>query len=52
VNAHEESVCAALVAQVAPSPVARVPLLDVDVHDMDGLALVADAVFQRPGRDR
>jgi hypothetical protein len=25
--------------------VARVPLLDVDVHDLDGLGLVADHVF-------
>ena len=45
VNRREESACAALVAQVAPSPVARVPLLGVDVTDVDGLVLVADHVF-------
>jgi anion-transporting ArsA/GET3 family ATPase len=45
VNRREEAACAALVAQVAPSPVARVPLLDVDVTDVAGLGLVADAVF-------
>ena len=45
VNHREEDAFAALVTQVAPSPVARVPLLDVDVHDVDGLALVADHLF-------
>ena len=45
VNHREEAAFAALVTQVAPSPVARVPLLDVDVHDVDGLALVADHLF-------
>src|SRR5579862_3430384 len=45
VNRREEEAFAALVTQVAPSPVARVPLLDVDVHDVEGLALVADHVF-------
>jgi anion-transporting ArsA/GET3 family ATPase len=45
VNEREEAACAALVAQVAPSPVARVPLLDADVHDVGGLSLVADHVF-------
>jgi anion-transporting ArsA/GET3 family ATPase len=45
VNRREEDAFAALVTQVAPSPVARVPLLDVDVHDVDGLSLVADHVF-------
>ena len=50
VNEREESACAALVAQVAPSPVARVPLLDVDVTDVEGLGLVADHVFLAAGR--
>lgn len=50
VNKREESACAALVAQVAPSPVARVPLLDVDVTDIGGLGLVADHVFATPRR--
>ena len=45
VNRREEEAFAALVLQVAPSPVARVPLLDVDVHDLEGLQLLADHVF-------
>ena len=45
VNEREESAFADLVTQVAPSPVARVPLLDIDVHDVTGLALMADHVF-------
>jgi len=45
VNEREEAAFADLVTQVAPSPVARVPLLDIDVHDVTGLALVADHVF-------
>ena len=44
-NRREEDAFAALVTQVAPSPVSLVPLLDVDVHDVDGLGLVADHVF-------
>ena len=39
---HEERCVAALVAQVAPAPVSRVPLLDGDVHDLDGVQKVAD----------
>ena len=42
---EEERAVGALVAQVAPSPVARVPLLDADVHDLDGLDMVADQLF-------
>ena len=34
-----------LMARVAPAPVARVPLLNSDVHDLDGLGLVADLLF-------
>jgi len=45
VNHREESAFAELATQVAPSPVARVPLLDVDVHDVAGLGVVADHVF-------
>src|ERR1700691_3044313 len=45
VNVRAESDSAALAAHVVPSPVDRVPLLDVDVHDIDGLGLVADHVF-------
>ena len=44
-NAREEQTVAAIVTEVAPSPVARVPLLDVDVHDVDGLGVVAGYVF-------
>jgi anion-transporting ArsA/GET3 family ATPase len=45
VNSREEAAFAELVTQVAPSPVVRVPLLDVDVHDVHGLGVVADYVF-------
>jgi anion-transporting ArsA/GET3 family ATPase len=45
VNAREEAAFERLVEQVAPAPVARVPLLDIDVHDAAGLATVADHVF-------
>jgi anion-transporting ArsA/GET3 family ATPase len=45
VNAREESAFGRLAAEVAPSPVAQVPLLDFDVHDTQGLAAVADHVF-------
>jgi anion-transporting ArsA/GET3 family ATPase len=43
---QEESHFAALAGQVAPAPVARVPLLPTDVHDLDGLAVVADYLFR------
>jgi anion-transporting ArsA/GET3 family ATPase len=39
---REENCVAALVAHVAPAPVARVPLLDRDVHNLDGVQTVAD----------
>jgi len=45
VNRREEAAFAALVTQVAPSPVSLVPLLEIDVHDVHGLGLVADHVF-------
>lgn len=45
VNEREESAFAALATQVAPSPVARVPLLDIDVSDLEGLGHIADCVF-------
>jgi anion-transporting ArsA/GET3 family ATPase len=44
---EEERAVAHLVAQVAPSPVARVPLLDSDVHDLGGLGAVAEQLFAR-----
>ena len=52
VNHREESAFAELATQVAPSPVARVPLLDVDVHDVAGLGVVADHVFAAPAETR
>ena len=52
VNEREEEAFGSLALQVAPSPVARIPLLDVDVHDVDGLGLVADHVFTDHGDSR
>ncbi len=49
VNAREEATVARIVSEVAPSPVVRVPLLDVDVHDMAGLSTVADHIFGSDG---
>jgi len=40
----EEAAVARLTARV-PAPVARVPYLDTDVHDLKGLAEVAEALF-------
>ena len=39
-----------LIDRVAPAPVARVPLLNSDVHDLEGLGTIADALFggERP----
>jgi anion-transporting ArsA/GET3 family ATPase len=51
-NEREESALAQLVLQVAPSPVARVPLLDIDVTDTAGLAMVADQMFGNDGAAR
>ncbi|HEX4864829.1 MAG TPA: hypothetical protein VFV02_12195, partial [Acidimicrobiales bacterium] len=45
VAAREESNIAALAAQVAPAPVARVPLLAADIHDLGGVQTVADHLF-------
>ena len=42
---REERAYADLVASVAPAPVSRVPLLNGDVHDLAGLAEVADLLF-------
>jgi anion-transporting ArsA/GET3 family ATPase len=44
-SAREEGHFAALAAQVAPAPVARVPFLADDVHDLGGLAVIADHLF-------
>ena len=45
VAVREEEYIAALIAQVAPAPVARIPLLERDVHDLDGVQAVADYLF-------
>jgi anion-transporting ArsA/GET3 family ATPase len=42
---REENYVTALAAHVAPAPIARVPLLDGDVHDLDGVQTVADHLF-------
>ena len=42
---REENYVTALGAQVAPASVARVPLLEGDVHDLDGVQTVADHLF-------
>jgi len=39
---REEHAYRDLVSRVAPAPVARVPLLNTDVHDLDNLATIAD----------
>ena len=46
---REEAVYAGLVAEVAPAPVYRVPLLNSDVHDLVGLTTVADLLFGQDG---
>ena len=42
---REESCLHSLAERIAPAPVARVPLLADDVHDLDGLAEVARHLF-------
>ncbi len=42
---REEQATADLVAKIAPAPVYRVPLLNGDVHDLAGLATIADLLF-------
>jgi anion-transporting ArsA/GET3 family ATPase len=42
---REEQAYAELVSKVAPAPVYRVPLLNTDVHDLDGLGTIADLLF-------
>lgn len=43
---REASNYSALAQRVEPAPVARVPFLAEDVHDLDGLAQVADHLFR------
>jgi anion-transporting ArsA/GET3 family ATPase len=45
VAAAEERALAPVLALAGEAPVARVPLLDDDVHDLDGLAAIAAHVF-------
>ena len=45
INAREEAAFAHLVVRLAPAPVARVPLLDIDVHDVAGLGAIAGHLF-------
>jgi anion-transporting ArsA/GET3 family ATPase len=42
---REERAYADLVSKVSPAPVYRVPLLNTDVHDLDGLGSIADLLF-------
>ena len=46
---RDERSYADLIERVAPAPVARVPLLNSDVHDLEGLGAVADALFEGRG---
>jgi anion-transporting ArsA/GET3 family ATPase len=48
INERESATVSELVDQVSPAPVIEVPLLDADVHDLEGLGQVADALFDRP----
>ena len=45
VAASEEAHVAVLAAEVAPAPVVRVPVLDGDVHDVEGLRRVGEHLF-------
>ncbi len=47
VASREEAHLAGLAEEVAPAPVARVPFLRTDVHDLTGLGLVGDHLFGR-----
>jgi hypothetical protein len=42
---REERHFGALAAEVSPAPVARVPFLAADVHDLDGLVAVGKFLF-------
>jgi len=46
---REELAYGDLVSRVAPAPVARVPLLNTDVHDLDNLATIADLLSDGTG---
>ncbi len=42
---REEQAYADLVSKVSPAPVYRVPLMNSDVHDLEGLGRIADLLF-------
>ena len=46
----EDDHLAGLTGRVAPAPVVRVPFLDTDVHDLDGLDRIAAHLFQDAAR--
>lgn len=46
VSSREEAHLSGLAAQIAPAPMIRVPFLESDVHDLDGLALVGAHLFR------
>jgi len=45
VASNEEDHLAGLAARVKPAPVIRIPFLQSDVHDLDGLAIIAGHLF-------
>jgi anion-transporting ArsA/GET3 family ATPase len=47
VAANEEDHLAGLADKVAPAPVIRIPFLQTDVHDLDGLGEIARYLFPR-----
>ncbi len=46
--ALQETAIASITGRVAPAPVVHVPVLDQDVHDLDGLGAVVDALTTAP----
>ena len=51
VSEREEAHFADLARRVAPAPVVRVPFLEGDVHDVDGLRRVGEHLFATPGEE-
>ncbi len=52
VASREEEHLAGLAERIAPAPVIRVPFLQSDVHDLDGLAEVGTHLFDAPPASR
>ena len=52
VAAREDEHLASLASEVEPAPVVRVPFLERDVHDMDGLAELATHLFSHDDGSR